>query len=614
MESLPTRLRALVNRDTVYQNLMFVFCILFGLAMIANVQPAGDGVWFWYSWFFLGGKHLYADMHLALQPLFVLETAACMALLGKGWLVSKIPAVLHLLAYCFGLLLLARTSRLSDGAKAILLGYAFFASISFEAYAFDDYHVLADCFQIYSLVVLLVLQDAVSSRRVLGLAALLGGLTGLALTTRLNDGAALFVGVAIAISCMAPVKRLISVALFAVTAALTLVLIVKLTGDSLHDYAYNSIFHAAGSKGGTGHVLLYPLHLPVNTWRWLRDTWFREVIAWVVGTALAWVFLLRPLLKKQGVREVVQALVGVVLILLPLRPLYLATQDATFVMTFSALGVFLSYGLSAWVFFRFLRWLFAKGDSYVWDKREILLLIPTGQLASGSMSSGGTHTGLYGPIAILILLLPLCSPVRVRAQWASSTLLAIAMLMMVAAIHFRAVNPYSWHAYREKPMFAGRQWYRHPEYGPMLIDSEMLRFIEPVCAEVKASQESAQPGMDSSRSELLSLPYPFANYFCGIPPWNGYVQTFFDTTSSATMSGLMDELQRSPPQWIFYQRQLSNLRLHELAYNHGQPLPHRYLDQMIEGKLGDGEWKSVYTSAFEDRPDFSNEWILIRTR
>ena len=70
------RLRALMNRDTVYQNLMFLFCVLFGLAMIANVQPAGDGVWFWYSWFFLGGKHLYADMHLALQPLFVLETAS----------------------------------------------------------------------------------------------------------------------------------------------------------------------------------------------------------------------------------------------------------------------------------------------------------------------------------------------------------------------------------------------------------------------------------------------------------------------------------------------------------------------------------------------------------
>jgi len=59
---------------------------------------------------------------------------------------------------------------------------------------------------------------------------------------------------------------------------------------------------------------------------------------------------------------------------------------------------------------------------------------------------------------------------------------------------------------------------------------------------------------------------------------------------------------------------LTNLRVHELAYNHGQPLPHRYLDQMIEDKLAQGAWQSVYTSTFENRPDFSNEWILIKTR
>ena len=53
----------------------------------------------------------------------------------------------------------------------------------------------------------------------------------------------------------------------------------------------------------------------------------------------------------------------------------------------------------------------------------------------------------------------------------------------------------------------------------------------------------------------------------------------------------MDELHRSPPKWILYQRQLKNLRLHEMVYKQGNPLQQRYLDQLIEDKLGKGIWR-----------------------
>ncbi len=255
---------------TLAQGLMFVFCLLFGLAMIADTQAAGDGVWYWYATFLHSGKHLYRDMHLALQPLYVLETAWVLALLGKGWVVSKAPAILHLVAYCVGLLLLVRRSELSDGEKAVVLGCGFFVSISFEAYRFDDYHVLADCFQLYCLVALLRLQKASSTRGVLFLCAALGVLCGLTLTTRVNDGAALLVAVAIAIACLAPSQRLLAMVLFFLASGATVALIVSLTGDSLRDYAMYSIFHAAGSKGGTGSVLTYPLRLPIHTLRWLK--------------------------------------------------------------------------------------------------------------------------------------------------------------------------------------------------------------------------------------------------------------------------------------------------------------------------------------------------------
>ena len=183
-------------------------------------------------------------------------------------------------------------------------------------------------------------------------------------------------------------------------------------------------------------------------------------------------------------------------------------------------------------------------------------------------------------MGLLIVLLPICSPIRIGAEWARATLVAVAALLLCSAAHFKWDDPYSWHTYREKPLFTGRELYRHPVYGPMVIDRDLLAMIEPVCARV---------GDGGPGHELLSLPFSYANYFCNIPPWHDYVQTFFDTSSKETIDGLMNELQSSPPQWIFYQRQLTTLRVHELAYNRGEPLEQRRLDETIERKLADWE-------------------------
>jgi hypothetical protein len=138
----------------------------------------------------------------------------------------------------------------------------------------------------------------------------------------------------------------------------------------------------------------------------------------------------------------------------------------------------------------------------------------------------------------------------------------------------------------------------------MIIDIEQLNLFDRICDQV---------GTDS-QVELLSLPFSYANYFCVVAPWHGYVQTFFDTSSKETVFGLMQELQQAPPKWVLYQRQLDNLELHENTYNQGKPLPHRYLDQMIEQKIDSGKWETAFTSTYEERPGWMNEWILIRTR
>ena len=150
-------------------------------------------------------------------------------------------------------------------------------------------------------------------------------------------------------------------------------------------------------------------------------------------------------------------------------------------------------------------------------------------------------------------------------------------------------------------MFQNRQWYRHPVYGPMYIDRDLLHFIQPICDTIHQGNPSP---------ELLAMPFAYPNYFCVTPPWRGYVQTFFDTTQSSTIHQLMSELDTNPPQWILYQRQLKILAGAERNYNHGQPLAHRDLDTMIMRKIETGQWQLV------DKVNYleGDGWFLIKTR
>ena len=439
------RLGRIVNRGNLFQNISFAFCLLIGLVMIANTQTSGDGVWFWYSSFFDSGKHLYADLHLALQPLYVLETSAFMALLGKGWLVSKIPAVIHLFAYCLALLLLLRHSGLSDARKAIVLACAFFVSAAAVSYRFDDYHVLADCFVVYSLLALLSLRTSASVRRTLSLAATLGVLCGLALTTRLNDGGALFVGVFLAILCLAPSRKLLSLLLFSLTSGLTVLLIVRLTGDSVDDWANYSIFNAAGIKGGAGSALAQPLLLPWNTIQWLIHDWAQhDAFLWFrPGTHLG-ILVLSPLTRRPGWSERGIAVLGVLVIAFWAQRASGVFNGLGLLATVAAILVLLACGLGIWVAAKAILWLFNSKRANGWDRRQILLLIPLGQVASGSMSSGGSHyIGVYGPLGVLIVLLAICSPIHSKAEWRRDIIFAFAVLLLICTVNYRLNDPYS---------------------------------------------------------------------------------------------------------------------------------------------------------------------------
>src|ERR1700733_899169 len=175
----------------VYQSLAILFCVLLGLAMIVNTQLAGEATWFWYATLFHNGAKLYADLHLALQPLLILEMDVWMKLFGTKCFVTEIPSLLHLLALCLGIFLLLRESNWPDWQKAIVLASAFGLWVEGPSYRFDDYHVTTESFILYSLVMLLLLAKADSARRQFALAAAMGVLCGFTMTSRLNDGVAL---------------------------------------------------------------------------------------------------------------------------------------------------------------------------------------------------------------------------------------------------------------------------------------------------------------------------------------------------------------------------------------------------------------------------------------
>jgi hypothetical protein len=590
----------------VYQSLAILFCVLFGIAMIANTQMGGEAEWFWYANLLHNGSKLYADLHLPLQPLFVLETDAWIQMFGIKCVVTEIPSVIHVLVFCLGIFLILRESDWPDWQKAIVLASAFFISLECTAYRFDDYHITADTFVFYSLVLLLMQAKADAARQQFGLAAGLGILSGLTITTRLNDGAALLVVTGVCLLFLVRKRKLLVAGLFVLVAALTVVLVVKLTGDSLSDYASNSIIKAAGAKGGTASIFAAPFRLFRNALQMFHGR--RWMFLWVVAMVAAGASIQRY--WKNGVRYIVLVQLGIAGAAFAFSSHQHREQllSGAFISFLSVFLIVVLYLLPSVVAARYL--ISKMGYNREWDPREIVVLLPLAELASLSASAAATASNLFlSSIAMLLLLIPVIQPFRRQASWANASLVTIMALMGLSAMTEKIHNPYSWQLYRSSPMFLNRQWYHHPVYGPMYIDRDLLQFIEPVCREIEQG---------NSRPELLSLPFAYPNYFCDTPPWHGYVQTFFDTSTQSTITQLMSELETAPPRWIVYQRQLKIMTGQEGVFHHGQPLPHRDLDEMVMRKIATGQWQLVDKSNYllVNKKDYQegDGWLIIRTR
>jgi hypothetical protein len=581
----------------VYQSLAILFCVLFGLAMIVNTQMGGEADWFWYTTLFHHGAKLYADLHLPLQPLFVLEMDVWIKLFGSKLLVTEIPSLIHVLILCLGLFLLLRESDWPDWQKAIVLASSFVLWVVGSTYRFDDYHVTTECFILYSLILLLYLPRTNIARQQLVLAAGLGILCGFTIMTRLNDGAALMAATCLSLLVLARTRRLMLCSLFVVTVALTVVLIVRLTGDSLSAWVSDSVIRAAATKGGTSNLLADPFRIVPSAFESLRGGKWIALCEIAVVAAGVLVQRWEGRIKFVVLVQLGMAGIGFLILFWRRKLFYEIFVDYSVPPL-----IIVTYLLGLVVVSRYTMWKLQGGRGR-WDPREILVLLPLAELASVSTSAAGqARTGYYSQIAILLLLLPVIQPFRKQISWANASFLTFLLLLGIDGVAEKIRFPYFWNGGSSHPMFREREWYQHPVYGPMYIDRDLLQFSRHLGTDM---------GEGASKPELLSLPFAYFNYFFDTPPWHGYVQTYFDTSTQSDIQALTRELQEAPPQWIFYQRETQSMDVYEKVYHGGRPMAQRDLDNLIMHKIATRQWQVIDEGT---NLMVGSEWYLIRTR
>lgn len=575
-------------------------CILFGVALILNVHPIGDGLWYWYATAVRQHARLYSDLHLNQQPLFVLLTAAFQRICGTSWLASKIFPALQAVAYCSGLFLLSTFVPWRAWQRALLLTAAFGMALTNPFYRFDDYHVTTQCFQAFSLYLLLVLWRRNSAALVLPVAAGLGVLCGLATANRLNDGAGLTLACLLAFAGLSRGRRLLGLGLLAVLTGLTLLAVVLLTGDSIGMWWYESVAHASRIKGGAGNILLLPFAFP---FRVAISALQPKGLALLAGVVLVFVLFRRaPSVLTRGarLRNPADWLAAFYLVLLLAFFIWQGTKN----LANAKLGQFLALlavGAGIWVHARLALQL-AKRQAQEHAPRSsliVLLLIPFWALMAAAMTAGIHLPDYASPVAFLLLLLPIALPWHTGPAWCRRGWLVLSAMVVAAALPAKILVPYDWHHFHSDRMFKDRAWYQHPDFGPMYLDRSQLALMTATCKAVHDNGQAVQ---------LLSTPYPYANYFCNVPPWRGYVQTWFDTSSREQIEQLTGQLSTKPPEWVFYQRALDTLRLHEDSYSKGQPLAQRGLDTAMMSAIAEGRWTIVQRACFG-----GSDWLLLRT-
>jgi hypothetical protein len=567
--------------------------VTYGLLSLMFVLAPGDGTWMLYGKEILLGKTIYGDLNLNQQPIFPLLSAASV-LLGRGYILAeRILFVPILIAFIFLIYRICKLTISEEALRPVAIIALFFSAITFEAYRFDDYHALAGTLILASFYTSLSWIEKGGSP--LKYALIQTILCALLALTRLNDGGA----VAIATLCIwfsrqgFSVRSNMIVVLSLALGAVISAGIIFAIGETPTTWFAHSFQSAAVIKGGD-RLLNYPAMMVLSAYDFLRVGQLNalKLVMVAFGGYLIWLSITTTSKASKYLKLIIG---GAILgwFFLSIYQNHLTTTSIAISIVVIAIFwcreiIAFSLGISL-------------SNSASTRNAKVLTIYPAMLFIGGALSSGGSFRDHFFPMTLTVITaLYLVKLAGIRSQlkdlFNSLSLIFLIGLGSDAAIS-RINRPYGWHSYNVPMFFSNYDAHFTPDKGPHLIPKDLFTLIQPVCA------------LSTPSGELLSLPFSFANYYCGIPPWNGYIQTFFDTSSEATINRLISELEKSPPSRIFYQRQTLNLKVHEDTFNGGNPLPHRRLDKLIMSKIERGDWVVMYKS-YAYAP---SEWILINT-
>ncbi|MEO6359640.1 MAG: hypothetical protein ABIO43_03575 [Sphingomicrobium sp.] len=571
-----------------------LLCLLFGLGLLIFVVGPGDGTWVLYGREMRSGLRIYSDLNLNQQPMFPLISFISLIILPDGILAQKIAFALLILVHVG--LLFKISCRVASGLieRTILTLSAYFVSIHFEAFRYEDYHALAQCLVLASFnLSLRHLDENIGPYRY---ATAQGVLFGLTFLTRVNEGIAIAGAVSIvALAKTGWSRKLIQMCgSAALSATIVFVAILTAVGESPATWFQQTLAEAASAKGGAS-LWTYPALALWNACRYLAGAQIQghhvPLLLFCIATHLV-VFLRRNLPRALQWAVVVAA--GVSLFQL-ITSLY---RDPAIPLTASALLWCTVYFVTS--FIRARLWP-AVVEGTKLEGSHVLTAYPLLLFAMGSLSTGGYIYGLYFALTLTIYVVALFfreAPSSNTRQRLRVLFYIVMLLTALNAFEYRRRNSFSWLDYRSGPLFQNYVFVEGSGRGPHMLPKEVDGLIRPICKHV------------GDGKTLLSLPYSFPNYYCKLPLWHGVVQTFFDTSTRSQIDRIKDGLLQDPPDFILYQRQLAVMQMHERIYNHGRPLPHRKLDQLIMEKVRSGEWKIIQVStAFSP-----SQWFLIKTK
>ena len=589
---------------SVLNKLPLLFCYLFGALSLVVIVGPGDGTWQLYANAMLNGRKVYSDLGLNQQPLFPLITETSIAILPNGIIAQRAFAFVALAAFVLLIYKVGKVgSRRWFELVAIQIG-VFFTIIHFEAYRFEDYHIVAEVGVLASLY--LSSEYLTRTWSTSGFAALQGVITAFVLLTRLNEGLALIGSLVFVILEKEGVSRHLAraAAIGLVSAIPCILTTIWLVDETPSSWVTNTVIVASQAKGGSS-MFYYPWVLLRGAAEFigapLAPKYLKGYLLWMLPLA-AWLYAAHLIRRRNPLWADVLLILCCGYFVLFLRAIYnpdVVRAITPFVAVFTAGASLYSFG------YLVLR-------SRISDRQKLdrfsLLFYPFFLFIFGSLSSGGDYT-LYFPTATALLVIPqiLSNKIRIidRNDVVRLGFYLLCAILGISGLTYRWNNPYSWHSYHVSPYFRDYVFVRDERLGPHFMTKDLVGLIRPVCSQVH------------QQNSLLSIPFSFANYYCGIPPWKGYVQTFFDLSTSGKIDRLIADLETAPPRYIFYQRQLESMRLHELTFNRGLPLPHRKLDRLIMEKLARSEWHVVYQSdwrsKYESELFMPSSWLLIRT-